>query len=99
MPFAGLAAALPGAGRMLTWYWATALARALVTIVVMSVFLTFLLLASDALLTSTRGDSLLVQMATLNVVAILGISLRHRFARSGRRAATSIGRRLGQAQA
>ena len=99
MPFAGLAAALPGAGRMLTWYWATALARALTTIVVMSVFLTFLLLASDALLTSTRGDSLLVQMATLNVVAILGISLRHRLARSARRTVTGIGRRLGQAHA
>ena len=59
----------------------------------------FLLLASDALLTSTRGDSLLVQMATLNVVAILGISLRHRLARSGRRAVTGIGRRLGEARA
>jgi hypothetical protein len=67
--------------------------------VVMSVFLTFLLLASDALLTSTRGDSLLVQMATLNVVAILGISLRHRLARSARRTVTGIGRRLGQAHA
>lgn len=99
MPFAGLAAALPGAGRMVTWYWATALARALTTIVVMSVFLTFLLLASDALLTSTRGDSLLVQMATLNVVAILGISLRHRLARSARRTVTGIGRHLGQAHA
>jgi hypothetical protein len=99
MPFAGLAAALPGAGRMLTWYWATALARALTTIVVMSVFLTFLLLASDALLTSTRGDSLLVQMATLNLVAILGISLRRRLARSGRRAVTSTGHRLGHVQA
>jgi hypothetical protein len=98
MPFAGLAAALPGAGRMVTWYWATALARALTTIVVMSVFLTFLLLASDALLTSTRGDSLLVQMATLNLVAILGISLRHRLARSGRRAVTSMGHRLGHVQ-
>jgi hypothetical protein len=94
MPFAGLAAALPGAGRMITWYWATALVRALTTIVVMSVFLTFLLLASDALLTSTRGDSLLVQMAVLNLVAILGISLRHRLARSGRRAVTGLGRRL-----
>ncbi|MCW3043778.1 MAG: hypothetical protein JWL57_1936, partial [Actinobacteria bacterium] len=53
----------------------------------------------DALLTSTRGDSLLVQMATLNLVAILGISLRRRLARSGRRAVTGIGRRLGQAHA
>jgi hypothetical protein len=64
----------------------------------MSVFLTFLLLASDALLASTRGDSLLVQMATLNLVAILGISLRRRLARSGRRAVTGIGRSLGHVQ-
>jgi len=46
MPFAGLAAALPGSGRMVTWYWATAFVRALTTIVVMSAFLTFLLLVS-----------------------------------------------------
>jgi hypothetical protein len=97
-PFAGLAAALPGAGRLVTWYWATALVRALTTIVVMSVFLTFLLLASNALLISTRGDSLLVQMATLNLVAVLGISLRHRLAQSGRRAVTGIGRRLEAAR-
>ena len=94
MPFAALAGALPGAGRGALWHWATALLRALTTIVVMSVFLTFLLLASDALLSSTRGDSLLVQMAVLNMVAILGISLRHRLAQSGRRAVSGIGRRL-----
>jgi len=98
MPFAALAAALPGAGRAAMWRWATALLRALVTIVVMSAFLTFLLLASDALLASTQGQSLLVQMAVLNLVAILGIVLRHRLARSGRRAATGVGRRLDVAR-
>lgn len=93
-PFAALAGALPGAGRAAMWHWGTALLRALATIVVMSVFLTFLLLASDALLASTAGDALLVQMTILNVVAILGISLRHRLAQSGRRAVGGLGRRL-----
>jgi hypothetical protein len=93
-PLAALAGALPGAGRTAMWYWATALVKALTTIVVMSVFLTFLLLAGDALLASTRGDALLVQMAVLNLVAMLGISLRHRLAQSGRRAVNGIGRRL-----
>jgi hypothetical protein len=97
-PFAALAGALPGAGRAAMWHWATALLRALATIVVMSVFLTFLLLASDALLSSTRGDSLLVQMAVLNMVAMIGISLRHRLAQSGRRAASGVGRRLERAR-
>ncbi|HLI56076.1 MAG TPA: hypothetical protein VKY26_03480, partial [Actinomycetota bacterium] len=59
MPFAALAAALPGAGRSIMWLWATAFVRALVTIVAMSAFLTFLLLAGDALLASGQGQSLL----------------------------------------
>ena len=94
MPFAALAAALPGAGRTLMWRWAAALVRSLFTIVVMAAFLTFLLLASGALLSTTQGESLMEQMAVLNLVALLGISLRHRLARGGRTAVTNIGRRL-----
>jgi hypothetical protein len=98
MPFAALAAALPGAGRSIMWRWATALVRALATIVAMSAFLTFLLLAGDALLVSEQGQSLLVQMAVLNLVAILGFTLRHRVAQTGRQAASGIGRRMESLQ-
>ena len=94
MPLAALAAALPGAGRSILWHWSIALVRALMTIVAMSAFLTFLLLASDALLASEQGQSLLVQMAVLNLVAVLGFTLRHRVAQTGRRAASGIGRRM-----
>jgi hypothetical protein len=94
MPFAALAAALPGSGRAAAWSWAGALVRALATIVVMSSFLTFLLLAADALLQSAEGQSLLVQMAVLNVVAVLGISLRRRMVHSMRRTAAGVTRRL-----
>jgi hypothetical protein len=98
MPFAALAAALPGAGRSVMWHWGTALVRALATIVVMAAFLTFLLVAADALLASGQGQSLLVQMAVLNVVAVLGFSLRHRVTHSGRFAAERAVHRLQAAQ-
>ena len=97
MPFAALAAALPGSGRSVMWHWGTALARALATIVVMAGFLTFLLLAGDALLQSGQSQSLLVRMAMLNMVALLGFSLRRRLLRAGHRATERVGRRLGQA--
>jgi hypothetical protein len=98
MPFAALAAALPGAGRVLMWHWATAFARALGTVVAMSAFLTFLLLAGDALLQTGQGQSLLVQMATLNLVALLGFSLRRQLLSSGRRAVDRAGRRFEAAR-
>ena len=82
MPFAALAAALPAASRAPMWWWVTALVRALATIVVMSAFLTFLLLAGEALLRSGEGQPLLVQMAVLNLVALVGILLRRRLASS-----------------
>lgn len=94
MPFAALAAALPGSGRAVMWWWGTAFVRALATIVVMSGFLVFLLLAADALLAANAGQSLLAQMAVLNLVAILGFSLRRRIARSGKRAAEGTVERL-----
>ena len=97
-PLAALAAALPGAGRAAMWRWAAALLRALLTILVMSTFLTFLLLATDTLLSHAQGQSLLAQMAMLNVVAILGIGLRKRLLGSGHRAITSATRRLEAGQ-
>lgn len=94
MPFAALAAALPGAGRSVLWLWGTAFVRALATIVVMAAFLTFLLLVGDALLASGQGQSLLVQMAVLNLVAVLGFSLRKRLLAAGRSTVDRAGRRL-----
>lgn len=94
MPFAALAAALPGSGRTVMWLWGTALVRALVTIVAMSAFLTFLLVAGDALLASGQGQSLLVQMAVLNLVAVLGFSLRRRLLNAGRSTVDRAARRL-----
>lgn len=98
LPFAALAAALPGAGRTATWRWAAAMIRSLTTIVVMSGFLTFLLLTSDALLHAEQGQSLLAQMAVLNVVAVLGFGLRRRAVRAGRLAATHLSRRFEAVQ-
>ncbi|GAC1362442.1 MAG: hypothetical protein NVSMB32_02770 [Actinomycetota bacterium] len=98
LPFAALSAALPGGGRTASWRWATALVRALTTIVVMSGFLTFLLLASDALLSAGQDQPLMVQMASLNVVAILAFALRQRMVRAGRLASTHVVRRLEASQ-
>lgn len=94
MPFAALGAALPRSGRVVLWAWGFALLRALVTVVVMAGFLTFLLLAADALLATGQGQPLLVQMAVLNLIAVLGFTLRRRVLRSGQRAAATLTRRI-----
>lgn len=99
MPFAALGAALPRSGRVVLWAWGFTLLRALVTVVVMAGFLTFLLLAGDALLATGQGQPLLVQMAVLNLIAVLGLTLRRRVLRSGQRAAATLTRRIPTFQA
>lgn len=99
MPLAALGGTLPGAGRQAMWRWAGWLVRALVTILAVSVLLTFMLVAADALLQATDGEPLVLRMWTLNLVAVFGLVVRRRVAHTAHHAAAAWGRRQEMAAA
>jgi len=96
-PFAVLGGALPGAGRQMLWRWMAGFARTLLTILLMSAFLAFLLVTTQAVFDTTTGDALLVRMAALNLVTIVAFVARKRMLAAGQRVATNFGQRLGSA--
>lgn len=96
LPFAVLGGALPGGGRQALWRWAASFARALLAIVAMSMCLAFLLVTSNAILSSQSSQGLLVRMVTLNAVTVTAFVARRRFLEAGQRLATTFGQRLGQ---
>ncbi len=96
-PFAVLGGALPGAGRQMLWRWMAGFARALLTILLMSAFLAFLLVTTKAVFDTTGGNDLLVRMVALNLVTIVAFVARKRLLAAGHRVATNFGQRLGSA--
>src|SRR5205807_8766255 len=96
LPFAVLGGALPGAGRAFLWRWVALYARALLAIVMMSLFLAFLLLTTRAVLSAETGTSLLVREASLNLVTILAFVARKRILAAGHRIGHSTGARLAR---
>jgi len=94
-PFAVLGGALPGAGRQMLWRWMAGFARTLLTILMMSSFLAFLLVTTKAVFDTTTGDALLVRMVALNLVTIVAFVARKRMLAAGHRVATNFGQRLG----
>ena len=95
LPFAVLGGALPGAGRAVLWRWFSSFARALLAILMMSMFLAFLLVTTRAVLAAESGTSLLMRMASLNLVTILAFVARRRMLQAGHRIAGNFGSRLG----
>jgi hypothetical protein len=98
MPFAVVGGILPGSGRQLLWRWGSAMLRALLAILVMSFFLSFLLFSLRTLLDATAGRSLLERFGILLLLTVVLFAGRKRFLRSGQAIARNLGSRMERAR-
>lgn len=98
MPFAVVGGILPGSGRQLLWRWGSAMLRALLAILVMSFFLSFLLFSLRALLEATAGRGLLERFAILLLLSVVLFAGRKRFLRAGQAVGRNLGSRMERAR-
>lgn len=98
MPFAVVGGILPGSGRQLLWRWASAMLRALLAILVMSFFLSFLLFSLRALLEATADRGLLERFGILLLLTVVLFAGRKRFLRAGQAMARNVGSRMERAR-
>lgn len=98
MPFAVVGGILPGSGRQLLWRWVSAMLRALLAILVMSFFLSFLLFSLRALLEATADRGLLERFGILLLLTVVLFAGRKRFLRAGQAMARNVGSRMERAR-
>ncbi len=94
LPFAALAAVLPGAGRELAWRWVAALLRVVLAVVGMSFVLSLLLLTIRGLLETSTEVGLVERFALVNMVVLAAFVARRRIINAGHGLAASMGQRL-----
>jgi hypothetical protein len=98
-PFAFVAGALPGGGRVLLWRWVGGYLQALTGVVMMAVMLSLFLVGTSALLLATATDALIVQMGSIVVVVIIALIKRRRLLERGHRAVSHFTQRMSHARA
>jgi hypothetical protein len=96
LPFAALAAILPGAGRELAWRWMASLLRVVLVVVGMSALLSLMLLSIDALL-SAPALGMIERFALVNIAVIAMFVARKKIIASGSQLAARVdqGLRVG----
>lgn len=99
LPFAALAAVLPGAGRELCWRWLAAVVRAALAVIGMSFVLALLLMSVTAMLEGSSDLGLVERFALVNVGVIAMLVARKRILAAGHGWATTFGQRLASRRA
>ncbi len=98
MPFVVVAGLMPGSGRALLWKWVAGVAKTVLAVVAIAVFLSLYLVTLLVMLEQTVGEPWLVQGGSMILVTLTMFWVRSRLLAASKRAATNAGERLSQAR-
>ncbi|MFF2378343.1 hypothetical protein ACFVUW_28535 [Streptomyces xiamenensis] len=89
---------LPGGGRAVLWRWLSAIAKAVLGVVLSILFLAIFILIVLALVEADTGDVLAVKFMVIDITAIAGLAGHKRIKQAGQSIAVNLNRRLASAR-
>lgn len=97
-PIALVTALLPGGGRQLLWRWVGGVAKSLIAILAVCVFIAIFTLLIQAFMTAGQRMPLVARFAILDIVAIGGLIYHRKLISAGGRFSDNLSRRLETAR-